>query len=1241
MNVQALSITSDSRRRSRAIIGGRARSAPAAAAGAVVFTLMATMTVGCHGGTKRHPGGDALPSWPSDPDWQSYVPGPASDDVTPVAIKRAHGNVINPEALVNGQGAATMTVAPGGPPAVIVLDYGQEVGGTPHVDVSDASGSPQMRISTSEALPFLNANTTTTPVQAAAAGATNVKVASIAPFYAGTAMTIGVGNGAETVTVTEVGSAAAPDTSLVLAATAGASKINVASMTGVVSGGPLIIGSGASAQQVTITGAGTAAGAPTTLVYPAAAGASNVKIASTAGFAAGESVLIGSGDAAVVRLATEVGTAATTTGLVAGASAGDRNVKVASVAGLAAGAQIDIDPGPAQEHVTITNVGTAGVNTSVTVANTTSGAPAPTLTGASWIWNVPGATSSTPAGTIYLRRTFVVPDVASLPFAVLRVNADDGYTAFVNGTQVASTTGANNAWQTSQIVDIKSLLVVGTNVIAIAPFNGNGAGSVIAAADIGSSHLVTDASWKALQGGPATPPAGWNTIGFDDSAWGAAYVTGAYGIAPWNDNIAQPPSPTTLRVSSITGLEPGDTITIGSGADQETRIVASASGTGANQIVTVTEPLAIAHPPGAAVLDTSKPGTGIDFTPALAGDHAILSRLALPGTGVTFTPPLTASLEPGTAIRGAGSGITFSPALTSNAAVGSTVSSPGTGVSFTPALTKTHATGETISSIGTYVNDNGAQINFTLAGPDTYTGGLRGGFRFEAIELRSAGTVTLSGAGLNFKAYRATADHYQGWFASSDDQLNRMWYAGAYTAQMDMVPAGVNACFQKPVIFDGAKRDRAIWSGDLLVSDPVALLSLGSNAAPYVTGSIDAFIGLQAATGRLTSAVGFRGCGAFDYAVTYSAASAMIAVQYYRYTGDTAYITPLLPNLEAALAYSASRLDENGLLVTNDNDYWQTRQNGEVTHYNLVYYEFLQDMIWLESHIGTPEKVAQYTAAAAALKNAINTRLFNSQAGLYQHTDSRPGVFPLDANMNAVKLGVAPAEQVQHILDYFRAAWVEHGSEISQPSPSMADPFGHTIEPLNNTWEMLARLRSNDAAGALELMRRLWGLQVDPNSGYYTGTFWEFVLQNGLPSRGFDSLAHAWGAGPTQVLTEAVVGATAVDPGYATWQVKPQPVDLAWAQGQVPTAHGPLLVKWAQDDQARAGAADGRFHLEVTAPAGTHGEVWIPLSSADKSVSRALTAGPTLLRRDHKYDVYSVGEGTYEFSSVPMDAGSP
>ena len=191
----------------------------------------------------------------------------------------------------------------------------------------------------------------------------------------------------------------------------------------------------------------------------------------------------------------------------------------------------------------------------------------------------------------------------------------------------------------------------------------------------------------------------------------------------------------------------------------------------------------------------------------------------------------------------------------------------------------------------------------------------------------------------------------------------------------------------------------------------------------------------------------------------------------------------------------------------------------------------------------------------------------------------------------------------------------------------MADPSGHTIEPLNNTWEVMARFGSGDAAGALDLMRRLWGVQVDPNSGYYTGTFWEFVNSNGLPSRGFDSLAHAWGAGPTQLLTENVLGATAVNPGYSTWQVKPQ------------AEHPHLGAGPGADVRRLADGQMGPRHRRPVPPAGhrtagTSGQVWVPLSSPS-ATSTAMTSGATLVQRSGLYDVYSVGAGTFEFSSTP------
>ncbi len=528
---------------------------------------------------------------------------------------------------------------------------------------------------------------------------------------------------------------------------------------------------------------------------------------------------------------------------------------------------------------------------------------------------------------------------------------------------------------------------------------------------------------------------------------------------------------------------------------------------------------------------------------------------------------------------------------------------------------------------GAFQNDNGSQISFSLNGAKTYTGSLRGGFRFEAIELTTTGTVTLTAAGVNFKAYLGTSDKYQGWFMSSDNQLNSIWYAGAYTTQLDMVPAGVASCFSVPVIFDGAKRDRAIWSGDLMVTDPVAWLSLGTNSSSYIKGSINSITNLQGSSGRLTSAVGFNGCGAFDYAVTYSAYSAIIAVQYYKYSGDTSFITGLLPKLENAVTFHATKLDSNGLVVSADPDYWQTSQSGEVTEYSLAYYELLQNMIWLEGKVGTAAKVTDYTNKAAALKTAINSRLWSTSAGLYVHSNTDTSRYPTDANMNAIRLGVASANQVAGILSYFRSHWQAHGDSITQPSPSLADPNGHTIEPLNNNWELMARLQSSDAAGAIQLMRNLWGVEVDPNSGFYTGAFWEFNGSNGLPSRAFDSLAHGWAAGPTQNLTEGILGITPVDAGYKIWQVKPQAAGLTWAEGQIPTSSGSLTVQWAAD-------ATGQFHMQVVSPSGTSGQVWVPIASS--SATTAVLAGSaTLLQRSGLYDVYQVGAGTVEFSSVP------
>jgi len=176
--------------------------------------------------------------------------------------------------------------------------------------------------------------------------------------------------------------------------------------------------------------------------------------------------------------------------------------------------------------------------------------PVPSYTGtptADWIWNTTGASNGAPKGNIFMRKTFTVADPSSIASAALRVNADDGHQTYVNGTLVSSAPGVNNGWQTSQVSDIKALLVAGLNVIAIEGIAlDTSPASVIAVGQLDTTRIVTDGSWKALAGTPASPPDGWNAAGFDDSSWPAATVQAPYGSGPWGTNIQTPPGPSTV-----------------------------------------------------------------------------------------------------------------------------------------------------------------------------------------------------------------------------------------------------------------------------------------------------------------------------------------------------------------------------------------------------------------------------------------------------------------------------------------------------------------------------------------------------------------------------------------------------------------------------------------------------------------------------------------------------------------------
>ena len=430
-------------------------------------------------------------------------------------------------------------------------------------------------------------------------------------------------------------------------------------------------------------------------------------------------------------------------------------------------------------------------------------------------------------------------------------------------------------------------------------------------------------------------------------------------------------------------------------------------------------------------------------------------------------------------------------------------------------------------------------------------------------------------------------------------------------------------------ILDGAKRDRSVWTGDLLVEGPEAMSTLGPSGASYLRSSLDLLLASQRADGALPGAPDFgaRKTPLF-YSNNYSGFGVRAAIDYYRYTGDAAWTRSNLAALEHELAYNTQFVDGNGLVASNDRDYWQTSQQGEVTKYSIDYYVLLREMAWLETQIGSSALATAYDGQADALKSAVNAHLWSPALGAYMQSSAKPAVMVEDANALALQYDIVPADKVASVRAALKTLWTPHGAQLGT---GLVDPYGHTIEPYGNGLETAGRFVSGDTAGALDLMNRTWGQMTDPKNPLYTGAFWEFLTADGTVTRASDSLAHGWSASPTVQLTEQVLGIRPVGPGYSTWSVKPHPGDLAWSKGQVPTKQGTLAVNWT--------SASKSFTVHVTAPKKTSGTISVPATSAStvtlngKAVwKKGTSSGANATLGSDGYVTVGVGAGSSEIT---------
>lgn len=393
------------------------------------------------------------------------------------------------------------------------------------------------------------------------------------------------------------------------------------------------------------------------------------------------------------------------------------------------------------------------------------------------------------------------------------------------------------------------------------------------------------------------------------------------------------------------------------------------------------------------------------------------------------------------------------------------------------------------------------------------------GFRFLKLEA-IGGNIAVSGVQAAFE-FRDL--EYKGSFKCDDEVLNKVWEVGAYTVHLNM----------QEYLWDGIKRDRLVWIGDMHPETSTILSVFGN--AQVVKDSLD-FIKNSTPTDKWMNGI-----------ASYSLWWMIIHFDWYMQTGDLNYLLEQKDYILSITEHTLSQINDDGTHRIEDKFVeWSARGNKE-----------------------------EDAGMQAMLINGL--KCGEKLCGIFGETDLANRCRIAAEKLKTQHYEYAGNKQIAAMVSL---AGTGDGKYISD---NILKPGG--AEGLSTFWgyyTLQALAKTGDYAAALDIIRNYWGLMLK----FGATTFWEDFdvkwTENASPIdepvpegkkdlhgdfgkfcyRGFrHSLCHGWASGPTAFLSRGVLGIECVEPGFAKVKIAPHLDGLKWAEGTYPTPHGIIKVR--------------------------------------------------------------------------------
>ena len=302
---------------------------------------------------------------------------------------------------------------------------------------------------------------------------------------------------------------------------------------------------------------------------------------------------------------------------------------------------------------------------------------------------------------------------------------------------------------------------------------------------------------------------------------------------------------------------------------------------------------------------------------------------------------------------------------------------------------------------------------------------------------------------------------------------------------------------------------------------------------------------------------------------------------YAKYSGDAVFKREVaLPLLKGQIDWTLARLDANGLIRADMKFWydWAPLPPLGTSNFvgNAIFVQVLEKTAELLG--GEDPRAARYRLVAERIRTVLARDFWVPERGLYSDAlqEGRPMAhFSEHGAIYALALGLTGDGRREKLLGALRRNAKGSGELIE-----------FNLVFARFAWENLFEV---EPSLGLELMRKRYGWALREGATTIPEEWSAPYLSTRNPERPiihYRAMAQSANGAPSFFLLTRLLGVRPLTPGFSTFLVAPEPCDLAWAEGAMPSPHGLIPVRWEKKGN--------EFRINVTVPEGAKANVRLP-----------------------------------------------